>query len=899
MQALRFRLAVSTFLLLLQVLTVQSQGKLDSLAIAITQEQPLLSLLNSVEQEKEFKFFYIDKWLTPFRVPQELSGQSLGNILKQTFEGTPISFVLINNNQVIFLKEEEFERARQQTLSDARHRQKIIRKLTIGNPKQPAPGRTYRLEGTLINENDLPVNGASLQIDQSGAGALTDQVGKFSIYLVPGEHFITISHVNYQPVVVDLEIYGNGTMNHVLLDNPVYLDEVVVTGQAMAERPVGQTMLKVAELKRAPTFMGEVDVVKQVQQDAGVTTVGEISTGFNVRGGGVDQNLVLLDGVPVYNTAHALGFFSAFNADAIGNVSFYKGSIPANFGGRTSSVLSVSGKTGDKQRWRYRGGIGMISSNIMAEGPIRKDTSSLLFSLRTTYSNWMLRAIQSNYVDLKNTSAKFYDGNFKYSSRINSNSQLTVSGYVSQDAFRLVNDTTFQWRNLALSVRYDTQINPNWFASITGGLGQYSFSLEDDDLTQAFKLNYSLLNPVLKADFSREGKHKINTGMQSNFYLFKPGRLQRGPQSDLRSIAMTNENAVELSFHLADEFSIGKNLSVEAGMRYVFYLRLGPGTVYSYENGKPITSSNVSDSVQYRNGELMKTYHGPEPRLGVRYNLNEQSSVKLGYNRLYQFMHLVTNTAAPTPVDIWQLSNTYFRPQIANQISLGYFNGTSESKFDYSVEAFGKQINNTLDFKDGADLILNKQLETALLPGITNSYGVEFSTTKKKGKWIGSANYTYSRSLRKTYTPYPAEQINEGKWYPSNYDQPHIVNVTWRYNISRRYFFSGNFTYHTGRPISMPSAFYVINGIPVSDFRERNRYRLDDYHRLDLALIAEGNHKLKKIWDGTWTLSFYNVYARKNPYSVFFKQDELGRLRPYQLSLVGAIIPSLSYSIKL
>jgi hypothetical protein len=876
-----------------------SQGKLDSIKVNVTQEQPLLDVLKAIEQQKALQFFYIEKWLAPIRVPIEFHGQSLSSVFKKSFEGTPISFVLINETQVIFLKDETFERARQQAINDARQRQKTVKKIVIGNPQRPAPGRSYRVEGTFINENDLPVNGVSLLIDQTGNGTLTDQSGKFGISLTPGEHFITISHVNYQPVVIDLEMYGNGTMNLTLADNPVFLDDVVVTGQAIADRPVGQTILKVAELKRAPTFLGEVDIVKQVQQEAGVTTVGEITTGFNVRGGSVDQNLVLLDGVPVYNTAHALGFFSAFHSDAIGSLSFYKAGIPATYGGRTSSVLNVIGKTGNKQQWRYKAGIGMISSYALAEGPIRKDTSSLLFSFRTTYSNWMLRAIQSNYVDLQNSSAKFFDGNFKYTSRIRKNSNVTVSGYISQDAFRLVNDTTFQWRNIAVSARYDTQLPDNWFANITAGVGHYQFGLKDDEPNQAFEMNYSLLNPIMKVDFAHEGNHKINVGLQGNFYQFKPGYLEPGQSSELKSITIPDENAWELGLYLSDEFTIKERLTVEAGLRYVLYLRTGPGVTREYEAGKPRLNQHVIDSTTYLAGELMNNYHGPEPRLGVRYSLSKRSTIKLGFHRLYQFMHLVTNTAAPTPVDIWQLSNTYFKPQVAHQVSLGYFWGDRETKYDFSIDGFAKQIDNTLDYKDGASLILNQRLETALLTGVTKSYGIEFSVTKKTGRWVGSGNYTYSRSLRQVKTLFESEQVNEGDWYPSNYDQPHVLNVTWRYNISRRYFFSGNFVYHTGRPISMPSAFYTVNGVPISDFSERNGFRLKDYHRMDLAFIAEGNHKRKKIWDGTWTLSFYNVYARKNPYSIFFQQDANGRLKPYQLSLIGAVIPSLSYSIKI
>jgi hypothetical protein len=476
---------------------------------------------------------------------------------------------------------------------------------------------------------------------------------------------------------------------------------------------------------------------------------------------------------------------------------------------------------------------------------------------------------------------------------------LILSGYTSHDEFSLATDTIFSWNNFAGSLRVDHTYNSKLFSTVALGAGAYSYQLTENDPANAFDLNYSISYPSLKIDFNYNGSHEFSFGLHNTYYNFNPGKLTPTTrESDARSISMGKEKSLETGLYVSDAFYWKENIFIELGMRYSIFNRFGPGTVYSYAQGAPIERRNIVDSVFYDSGEIIKTYHGIEPRASLRYTFNANSSVKLGYNRIFQYLHLITNTAAITPVDIWQSSNPYFKPQIADQISLGYYRNLHESMFETFVEVYYKHIENILDFKDGANLILNDKLETALLTGKGTSFGAEFSASKIKGRLQGAANYTFSRSQRQVNGISDREKINDGEVYSSNYDQPHVLNINWRYGISRRHFFSGNFTYHTGRPMSLPQSTYQIEGIPVSDFSTRNQYRLPDYHRLDIAFIIEGNHKRKKLWDGTWVISFYNVYGRKNAYSVFFKEDTRGFLKPYKLSVVGSVIPSLSYTFK-
>lgn len=861
--------------------------------------QPLPAFLAELESQYPLRVFFLEEWLSPYTVDDSLDGSTLRETLDQMLEGADIQYTLLYGYALVFSKDPASAIIRESILSRALIQRKIIERRIIGDKSNLKPGQLLTLQGVISDQDKgHPMEGASLSVNDEEE-KFADASGRFQVQLLPGEYVLSFNHPQYEGMVIDLGLYESGSLNVALQETPIMLEEVVISDEMILDRNIGKTSLSISQIKRAPTFLGEVDVIKQVQSQPGVTTVGEIASGFNVRGGSADQNLVLYDDVPVLNTSHAMGFFTAFNPEAVAEISFYRGGIPAQYGGRVSSVLNIVSRQGDFQKWTGAGGIGIISSHVTLGGPIRKDTTSLLMSFRSSYSNWMLRAVQSEYQDVMNTSAHFYDGSMKLTHKLSEKSQLTFSGYTSSDQFSLADDTTYHWKNYAGAIRFDHRFNEKLFSSIALTYGQYAFMLSEDDADTAFELDYSILYPSLKVDFQRSGKHTWSFGLHNTYYRFSPGKLQ--PASDASDIPfkeMDPERGIESALYVSDAFDLSDRWLVEAGMRFSMFNHFGPTTVYRYREDAPMDVRNIEASVHYGAGEISKTYAVAEPRVALRFTVDPNTALKIGYHRMAQYMHLITNTAAIAPTDIWQSSNAHFKPQIADQLSAGIFRNFGNNHYETFVETYYKKVRNTLDFKDGANLILNPHLETALVSTTATAYGVEFSASKVRGRLLGSASYAWSRSLRMTDSRFDTERINNGRTYAANYDQPHVVNLNWRYGISRRIFFSGNFVYHTGRPVSLPTTLYHVDGVPISGFSERNQYRIPDYHRLDLAFIIEGNHNRKKFWDGNWIFSFYNVYARKNAYSVFFADDGSGYLRPYRLSVIGTVIPSITYNFK-
>lgn len=892
------------FLFLAGSISLSAQSILDSKLKGGEQGKTLISVIEDIERTNPVRFYFLQSWLDGIIFDQDYKGQPLRSALNNLFLGTDLSYLEIDNHSIVFVRDPSMAIQHLATIQTAKREQKKIEKMSIGLAESGARNKKVTLRGQLKDsKNDEPLVGASIYASDIQSGVTTDVEGNFSFTLPAGDHVINLNYVNYEERIIDLSIYQDGQLNMALDESPRMLEEIVVMDKASKEvttSKIGQTQFSMKEIKRQPALLGEVDLIKQIQIQAGVTTAGEAASGFNVRGGGVDQNLILYDGMPVFNSSHVFGFFSTFNAEAIRDVTFYRGGIPAEFGGRVSSVLDITSRDGGFEKWSGSGGIGMISSNILLNGPIKKDKTSISVSLRSTYSDWLINTVQSNYVNLQNSSVTFYDGSAKLTHKFNDRTKLTFSAYTSHDQFRLQGDSTYKWNNLLGSIRLDHAFSSKFTSTFTIGTGNYNYKVIDTDERTGFDLFYQITYPSVKADFQYQtGIHKISFGLQSTYYLFNPGTLEpNSTSSNVVPIKMDEQNSLESAVYLGDGITFNEKIFIEGGIRFSVFNALGPASVNIYAPGVPMTPSSQIGVEEYGAGEVIKTYTGLEPRASFRYTLNPNSSIKIGYNRIYQYLHLVSNTTAITPVDIWQPSNFYFKPQVADQISIGYFRNFKEKMYEAFVEVYQKKINNILDFKDGADLILNDHLETDLLQGVGEAYGVETSIAKNLGRLTGSINYTYSRSLRTINGEFEEEKINNGNQYPSNFDQPHIVNLVWKYNISRRYYFTGNFTYHTGRPVTVPLSGFIVDNITVASFSERNQFRIPDYHRLDIAFILEGNHKRKKFLDGTWALSIYNVYARKNPYTVFFKDNGDGYMRPYQLSIIGTILPSLSYSFK-
>jgi hypothetical protein len=864
-------------------------------------------VLSTWETRHNVKFYYMPVWIDQITIDSTFEGETLNDALDVALDRTGISYIAMNEHVIVLVKDPTNEMQRRQTLSSALIQKKQVSRLTIGSATGVTTGKRVNLRGRIIDkESKSPLIGAVIRILDNDAlpPAVTNADGRFEVQLPAGANLVSVSYVDYEGKILDLAIYEDAELTIDLEEIARMLDEIVIAGSARGQNTtnhVGQTQISMREIKRAPSMLGETDLIRQVQVLPGVTTVGEAAAGFNVRGGGTDQNLVLYDDVPVFNSSHAFGFFSSFNAEAVRDVSFYRGGIPAEYGGRASSVLDIRSREGDYDKWGFSGGIGMISSHAMVNGPIVKGSTSVAASVRWTYSDWLVNTIRTNYTDLRNASVFFYDGTVKIAHKFSDKTKLTFSGYSSRDQFQLKDDSAYRWNNLLGSIRLDHQASPNLGLSVTLGSGSYQYLLYSDKPESGFDLSYNITYPFLKGEVHYQaGTHRITTGVQSMFYRFDPGTLNGRSGSTIGSVSMERQYNLETAFYASDAISLAADkVSIEGGIRVSMFNSIGPATINLYEEGTPPDISTFTGTMEVPKGEFYKTYIGLEPRASARYSFTPTLSAKAGYNRMYQYMHLVSNTTAVTPIDIWQPSGTYFKPQIADQLSLGLFKDFKDKTYETYVEAYYKTINNITDFEDGAELILNPHLETDLLQGVGTTYGIETSFAKSTGRFTGSLNYTYSRSLRQIAGPTEQESINNGEQYPSNYDQPHMVNFSWKMGLTRRVFFTGYFTYRTGRPVTVPESGFVVDDIPVAGFSERNQYRVPDYHRLDLALVIEGNHKRRRILDGTLTFSIYNVYSRQNAYTIFFRENEHGYMQPYKLSIIGTALPSCSYTFRI
>jgi hypothetical protein len=891
-----------TLFLFFIVVVAHSQAILEKKLDGSEKGKSLSSYLREIESGSGNKFFFLDQWFEGIVFDESYSGTPLDEALKKILQGTDITYATFYNYAIIFAKDPNKTLDKLKFLQSVKAENKKVEIRSLGAKGQVKSGTLIQVNGTVKDgKTQEPLAGASVYVEGTNLSTTTSTQGTFMIQIPAGEHFIVFHYANYEDKVFNIGVYEPGDISTDLMETPRVLDEVVVTGrQANAVTSnVGQIDLKMTQLKKLPAFFGEIDIIKQIQILPGVTSVGEMSSGFNVRGGGVDQNLVLYDGIQIFNNSHVFGFFSAFNSDAVRNVTFYKGGIPSEYGGRVSSVLNITSKEGDYKNWSAAGGIGPISSHISVNGPIVKDKTTLSASLRSSYSDWLVKTL--TYSNISKSSVFFYDASLKLAHKFSENDKLTLTGYASQDKFGLPSDTTFWWQNRIASLHYDHRFSDRAFSTVTFGFGSYSYNVKDKNPNTAYDLKYGLTYPTLKMDYNYQlNKHKLNVGVGSIYYGIDPGSIKpTSSSSNVKPVTITKQQSVENSVFASDEFEISESVRVTGGIRFSSFTAMGPGKVYLYQPNQPISDQTLTDSVSYGSSKPIKNYTGFEPRLSLVYKFNPFTSLKFGYNRIYQYIHLISNSISISPIDIWQASNYYFKPQIGDQYSAGIFRNSKNGKYDFSVEGFYKHIDNILDFKDGSSIILNPKLENALLRGVGLSYGVEFSVNKNVGRLQGSLNYTYSRSFRKVQSPYAGESINNGNYYPSNYDQPNVMNLTWRYALSRRFSFTGNFTYRTGRPITLPYSYTVIDNIPIVNYSDRNAYRVPDYHRLDIALVIEGNHRRKKFLDGSWIISFYNVYARKNVYSVFYKTSSAGIQEPYRLSIIGTVLPSISYRFKI
>ncbi|MFD2719361.1 TonB-dependent receptor domain-containing protein [Hymenobacter monticola] len=747
-----------------------------------------------------------------------------------------------------------------------------------------------------------PVIGASIVAEALNLGTTTDQFGYYSLTLPAGRHDLKIRGLGIKNTKRQVVLRGNGKLEIEVEEDIITLKEVVIEAEKdknVSGMQMGLEKLDIKTMRQVPTAFGETDILRVIMTLPGVKTVGEGSTGLNVRGGATDQNLILFNDATIYNPSHLFGFFSAFNPDILQGVELYKSAIPAKYGGRLASVLDITTREGNKKKFGGAGGIGPLTSRLTLEGPILKDKSSFIVSGRASYSDWILKQLSDK--NFSQSAASFYDVTAHVTHEFNEKNTVYATGYFSSDRFRLASDTTYSYRNQAASLKWRHNFSNRLYGVLTGTYSHYDYDVTStQNPVTASQLKYAIEQSGARADFTYypNNRHTVDFGGSTLLYNIAPGSfLPRGDQSLIRPDVLSKERALESALYVSDKFDITSRFSVSAGLRYSFFQALGPRNVLQYAPGESRTEASVVDTVRYGSNKVLASYQGPEYRLSARYSLNDRASVKASYTRTRQYIHQLTNTASVSPTDVWKLSDNNIRPQVGDQYSVGYYRNFKSNTIEASVETYYKTLRDFVDYKSGATLVLNPHIETDIINAAGKAYGVEVFVKKLTGKLNGWVGYTYSRSLVQVNAATTADMINGGRYYPSNFDKPHDFTLVGNYRFSRRISTSLNATYSTGRPITLPLAKYYLGNSQRVYYSDRNAYRVPDYFRIDLAVNLEGNHKVKKLAHSSWTVGVYNLTGRHNPYSIYFKSVG-GQIRGYQLSIFGNPIPTITYNFK-
>ncbi|HKK43969.1 MAG TPA: TonB-dependent receptor [Balneolaceae bacterium] len=781
--------------------------------------------------------------------------------------------------------------------------------IVIGDSTQKVSTATIAGNVTASPEN-TPLPGVNIYVEKVRKGAVTSKNGHYTISLAPGEYDIRFQYLGYKTIYKKVRLYSDGNLDISMKKQALDMDEVIVRGTTYKSNVLnvvpGIESMSITDIKKIPAVLGEANVVNSLLTLPGVTNVGEGSSGFNVRGGRADQNLVLLNGTELFNSAHVLGLYSSFNPDVTQRFTLYKGHIPARYGGRLSSVLDVTMRDGNMDKYSLSGGVGIVAGRLLLEGPIIKDKTSFLLSGRSSYSDWILNLAKNQKVN--DSSARFYDMNASITHRLNSNNKITIYGYGSKDRMRYASDFGYAWSNHILNADWSSSLSDKTNSKLTLSYGNYSSNYFDPSGFDGFNLyeGVKYWNAKENIFFEASENHLLNAGLQWVRYDGKSERMRPySSGSVVESENIPKDNGQEFSAYASDDIQINKRLLLSLGVRYTYYQQLGPATVYSYRDGEPRTVTSITDTTLHQSGDVIKSYGGIEPRISMRYSLSDNSSIKLSYNRTRQYIHQISNSSSPTPADIWQVSNTFLPPEQGDQYSAGLFKNWNNDSWETSIELFYKDIDHLVEYKNFAELFLNNHLETELLDADGKSYGLEFSLKKTTGKWRGWLSYSYTRTFARAKNGTSQETLNNGKWFPSNYDRPNDITLIAERQLGQKSSFSFNFTYSTGRPITAIESSYEDGSTSIPIFSDRNKYRIPDYIRLDISFtIAENIWKNRTVnpnrpLTDSLTISFYNVLARKNAFSVFYKRSGNRTFpRAHKLSVLGTVIPSVTYNFK-
>ena len=751
-------------------------------------------------------------------------------------------------------------------------------------------------------------NIAKARVSVQGEAVTASSYGFYSVSVPKGKNDIFITATGFEPLSITISISKDTTIDLEMAPMASYMGQVEIVVKRkdnIRSLEVGNQQVSGATIKKIPAFLGEADVIKAIQLLPGVTTVGEGASGFNVRGGAIDQNLVLLDEAPVYNSAHLFGFFSVFNPDAVKEVELTKGGIPANYGGRLSSTLDVRTKDGNNKKFGVEGGVGTIFSRLLVEGPIKKNKASFVIAGRRSYIDVLAKPFLN--ADLRNARFNFYDLTAKVNWKYNARNKFYISSYLGDDIFSDPRFFGVKYGNNTLTARWNHVFSRKLFSNFTYYYSRYRYDINfrNESTESEFSWKSFIINNSAKMDFTwfASKKHQVSFGSQSIYYNFKPGLAQGITGTEVLELSLPEKYGLENAVYISDDYNAAGKLAFRYGLRLSQFLYLGKGTVYEYDpnfgsdlpDDEPRKSKQPLRSYEAKSGELIKSYLNLEPRASARYQINKQSSVKLGYNRMVQNLHLISNTSASVPFDVYQPSTNNIKPEIADQVSAGYFRNFKIGKigFETSIESYYKNLQNQVEYIDGASLLLNENLEGDLLSGDGRAYGLELYLKKATGKLTGWASYTLARSERHT------KGINNYDWYPARFDKLHNLSVTAQYNTGKKWEFGANVIYSTGTPTTFYSSQYQIQGYTVPDpGRARNNVRNPAYFRVDLS--ATWYRKKTEKYESNWVFSLYNTLNRRNPFSIYFDTDyqETGQNEAIRYSVIGSLVPAISYNFK-
>lgn len=920
-----FQIHAIVLVLLLGPLNTLAQNRSDSLLISFSLDNASFpEFVSQLEPLSGCRFYYLDEWVSDLYISCSVENANLAEILVRALEGSGLEFYIDRELNVILTPLIKLTADLPVTYSpeaatvDIRDAKALITEsegryingrktaraetIIIGSAESSSAGRKVIINGKMSDlESGEPLIGATIYVEELKKGSISDMKGQYSLVIGRGTYSILINCMGMKEQRYFLQVNSDGVLDLALEKELISINEVSVKADRyhnVSGIQMGFERLDIKSIKQIPVVMGEKDLLKIAQMLPGVQSVGEGSSGFNVRGSSADQNLFYINKIPVYNPSHLFGFFSSFNPDIVKDFRLFKSNIPAEYGGRLASYFDISTRDGNRNKLSMRGGISPIMGRLTVEGPIKKDYASFMIGARSTYSDWILKRLENP--DLRNSNAGFYDLAGNVTVEPNRNNLIKVLAYYSSDRFTLATSNDFRYSNSGGSVEWRHRFSSALTADFSAVAGQYAYQTVDNTYpSTAYRHDYSIGHYEARGDarWILGLNHSLKFGANLIHYRLDRGDvLPEGPESQRIPIKLGNESGIESAFYIADEFRVFPWLTIYGGLRYSLYSYLGPSTVFEYYPLSPVQPDNVSDTLSFGAGPV-KTYAGAEPRFALNFQTGTNSSVKLSYNRMRQYIFMLSNTIAIAPADQWKLADYHLRPPYLDQYSIGFYKDFPEQGIATSLEAYYKKTRDALEYKDGANFISSPSVETEILQGDQQAYGIELLLKRNAGKLSGWIAYNWSRSEVQVNGPLPWEKINLGKPFPANYDRPHSLDLVSTLKYSRRISISSNLVYSTGRPVTYPVSIYLYDGKEIVDYSQRNQYRLPDYFRIDLSLNIEGNLKARKIAHSYWMFSIYNLTGRKNAYSVYFLSED-GKINGYKLSIFGTQIFSVSWNFK-